>query len=46
MREEVSDELDNMNIISHRMVRLAAPIVPVLKSDVSVRICGDFKVTK
>lgn len=23
----------------------AAPIVPVLKSDQSVRICGDFKVT-
>ena len=49
MRKKVNDELDNMvkrGILSPiEWSDWAAPIVPILKSDGSVRICGDFKVT-
>ena len=29
----------------HSVLRLGSPIVPVMKSDGRVRICGDYKVT-
>ena len=49
MRAKVEQELDRLveegilEPVQH--AEWAAPIVPVLKSDQSVRICGDFKVT-
>ena len=49
MCKKVNDELDNMvkrAILSPiEWSDWAAPIVPILNSDGSVRICGDFKVT-
>ncbi|UYV64544.1 K02A2.6-like, partial [Cordylochernes scorpioides] len=46
---EVSRELDRLvksEILKHvRHAEWAAPIVPVLKSDQAIRICGDFKIT-
>ena len=46
MRRKVEQELDRLQkqcII--RPVTWAAPIVPVLKKDGSVRICGDYRLT-
>ena len=49
MRPKVEAELDKLEkdgIISRiESSDWASPIVPILKSDSSVRICGDFKVT-
>jgi hypothetical protein len=49
MRPKVQKELEKLeqdDIISKiEMSDWAFPIVPVLKKDESVRICGDFKVT-
>ena len=49
MRKKVNDELEDMvkrGILSPiEWSDWAAPIVPIPKSDGSVRICGDFKVT-
>ena len=49
LKEEVEAELENlesMGIISPvESSRWAAPIVPVLKQNGAVRICGDYKVT-
>ena len=49
LKQKVEDELEKMlslGIISPvRTSKWAAPIVPALKKDGSVRICGDFKPT-
>ena len=44
--EEELDKLESMGIISPvQFSRWAAPIVPVMKQNGGVRICGDYKVT-
>ena len=49
MKEKIEKELDRLTSLSIlepiQFSEWASPIVPVLKSDRSVRICGDFKVT-
>ncbi|XP_029551127.1 uncharacterized protein K02A2.6-like [Salmo trutta] len=49
MKKKVEDELERLqeaNVITPvQFSRWAAPIVPVLKSDGTVRICGDYKLT-
>ena len=49
LREKVSDELDKLQakgiIVPMKFSSWAAPIVPVIKSDGSVRLCGDYKLT-
>ena len=49
LRDKVDQELDRLvaeGILEPvQYAEWAAPIVPVLKSDRSVRICGDFKQT-
>jgi hypothetical protein len=50
LRDKVADEikrLEKLGIIEKiDFSEYAAPIVPVLKSDSTVRICGDYRVTK
>lgn len=49
LKEKVDRELDRLRgegtIEAVQFAKWAAPIVPVLKSDGSVRICGDYRVT-
>ena len=49
MKSKIEDELDHLQkegvIEPVTFSEWAAPIVPVLQADKSVRICGDFKVT-
>ena len=49
MKEKIEKELDRLMSLGIlepiQFSEWASPIVPVLKSDGSVRICGDFKVT-
>ena len=49
LREKVSDELDKLQaksiIVPVKFSSWAAPIVPVIKCDGSVRLCGDYKLT-
>ncbi|XP_023204972.1 uncharacterized protein K02A2.6-like [Xiphophorus maculatus] len=49
MKEKVEKELERLekcNIITPvRHSEWAAPIVPVLKSDASIRLCGDYKLS-
>ena len=49
LREKVAEELDRLQaegiIVPTRFSKWAAPIVPVVKGDGSIRICGDFKHT-
>ena len=49
MRERVAEELDRLQargiIVPVKFSKWATPIVPVVKSDGSIRICGDFKRT-
>ena len=49
MKEKVEAELDRLHqqgiIEPVQFLDWAAPIVPILKQDGSVRICGDYKLT-
>ena len=49
LKEGIEEELDRLEKegIVHRVMHgeWATPIVPILKPDKKVRICGDFKVT-
>ena len=49
MKEKIKKELDRLTSLGIlepiQFSEWASPIVPVLMSDHSVRICGDFKVT-
>ena len=49
LREKVSDELDKLQanaiIVPVKFSSWAAPIVPVIKRDGNVRLCGDYKLT-
>ena len=49
LREKVSDELDKLQangiIVPVKFSLWAAPVVPVIKRDGNVRLCGDYKLT-
>ena len=49
LHEKVKEELDQLQAESIielvHFSNLAAPIVPVLKHDGQIRICGDYKLT-
>ena len=49
LREKVSDELDKLQtngiIVPVKFSSWAAPVVPVIKRDGNVRLCGDYKLT-
>ena len=49
LHDKVAEELDRLQargiIVPTKFSKWAAPIVPVIKSDGSIRICGDFKRT-
>ncbi len=49
MKERVEKEIDRLeeaNIISPvKFSEWAAPVVPVIKKDSTIRLCGDYKVT-
>ena len=49
LRDKVAKELDRLQvegiIVPTRFSKWAAPIVPVVKTDGTIRICGDFKQT-
>ena len=49
LRDKVELELDRLQkfgvIEPVRLAEWAAPIVPIVKCDGSIRICGDYKVT-
>ena len=49
MKKKVEAELERLQqekiIEPVKLSECAAPIVPVLKPDATVRVCGDYKVT-
>ena len=49
LREKVSEELDKLQangiIVPVKFSSWAAPVVPVVKRDGNVKLCGDFKLT-
>ena len=49
LREKVSNELDRLEasgiIVPVKLSAWAAPVVPVIKKDGNIRLCGDYKVT-
>ena len=49
LHDKVSDELDKLQskgiIVPVKFSSWAAPVVPVIKRDGNVRLCGDYKLT-
>ena len=49
LRDKISDKLDNLQakgiIVPVKFSSWPAPVVPMIKHDSNVRLCGDYKLT-